>query len=496
MNWSSRFLVLIVAAYLLVGGLYAVVTPAWQAPDEPAHYNYVRSLAEEGRLPVLRPGDYPAAYLEQIKSARFPLTMSIDSIRYESWQPPLYYTLAMPIYWLAGGALIPLRLLSVVLGAGLVVVAYALALTVCPGETRLALGTAAFVAFVPMHLAMTASVNNDALADLLLALVMLRLMRWTRGANRQPYALMVTGLLLGLGLITKATVYVVAIPLALITLLFDERRPALLARRAAAVFGPALLLALPWYVRNVALYGWPDLLGKLNHDAIVAGQLRTADYLAQAGWAAYLGDFATTSFHSFWGQFGWMAVPMDGRTYLALGLLSALAVAGLILPGTSTILRADLTDFPKPVRSHGPKFEGTAGDKVAWLAGLWVIFTLLFIYVYYNLSFVQFQGRYLFPALAPIGLFATLGLREILSRRWAWLGAGLCGIAAVWMGLGGALNGGLDKWGLLIAGGGTIALAARRWLPARCDDWVLAAPFAGLAALSTYSLFAFIVPYL
>src|SRR5512136_1914849 len=241
MNWSSRFLLLILVAYLVVGGLYAVVTPAWQAPDEPAHYNYVRSLAEEGRLPVLRPGDYPAAYLEQIKSAHFPPAMSIDSIRYESWQPPLYYTLAMPIYWLARGALLPLRLLSVLLGAGLVVAAYAVALTVYPGDTRLALGTAAFVAFVPMHLAMTASVNNDTLADLLLALVMLRLMRWARAANRHPYDLAITGVLLGLGLITKATVYAVAIPAALVALLLDERRPLLLARRALTIFGPALL---------------------------------------------------------------------------------------------------------------------------------------------------------------------------------------------------------------------------------------------------------------
>ncbi len=496
MNWSSRFLLLILVAYLLVGGLYAVVTPAWQAPDEPAHYNYIRSLAEEGRLPVLRPGDYPAAYLEQIKSAHFPPAMSIDPIRYESWQPPLYYTLAMPIYWVAGGALIPLRLLSVILGAGLVVAAYAVALTVCPGDTRLALGTAAVVAFVPMHLTMTASVNNDALADLLLALVMLRLMRWTRGTVRHPYDLAITGLLLGLGLITKATVYAVAIPSAIIVLVWDERRPALLARRALAIFGPALLVALPWYARNVALYGWPDLLGKLNHDAIVVGQLRTADYLAQVGWASYLRDFAATSFHSFWGQFGWMAVPMDGKTYLALGLFSALAAVGLMvsagnwlprLPSASSLRLERIVAFPSGEIEK---------SKAGWLACLWVIFTLMFIYLYYNISFVQFQGRYLFPALVPIGLAATLGLRAILSRRWAWLGAGLCGIAAAWIGLSGAVNGGLDKWGLLFAGGAAIALAARRWLPARYDDWVLAVPFAGLAVLSVYSVFAFIMPYL
>ena len=506
MKRSDRLLlILIVAVYLLVGGLYAIYTPAWQAPDEPAHYNYVRFLADHGRLPELHPGDYPAAYLEQIKSARFPADMPIDSIRYESWQPPLYYILAAPIYRLTSGALIPLRLLSVVLGAGLVVTAYALALTVRPGDTPLALGTAAFVAFVPMHLTMTASVNNDTLAELLLALVMLRLMRWVRGAAGQgkstprPYSLVITGLLLGLGLVTKATVYAVAIPLTLVALWLYERRPALLARRTLAVFGPALLLATPWYVRNVTLYGWPDLLGKRNHDAIVVGQLRTADYLGQVGWAAYLGDFATTSFHSFWGQFGWMAVPMDGRVYLILGLLSTLAVIGLVLGARGCPPRP--VGQPRTGRRAGRGGMGTGGKEQGErngfiLAGLWVIFTALFIYVYYNLSFVQFQGRYLFPALAPIGLFATLGLREILSRRQAWVGASLCCILAMGIGLNSALNSGLDKGGLLIAGGVAVALAARHWLPARFDGWVLAAPSAGLAALSVYSLFAFIVPYL
>ena len=35
----------------------------------------------------------------------------------------------------------------------------------------------------------------------------------------------------------------------------------------------------------------------------------------------------------------------------------------------------------------------------------------------YNLKFVQHQGRYLFPALAPIGLFFTLGFREVIARE-------------------------------------------------------------------------------
>jgi len=492
MRWSDQLspgpiLIFIVCIYLFIGGLYAVYTPAWQAPDEPAHYNYVRYLAENGRFPVLHYGDYPHAYLEQIKAARFPPDMPVESIRYEFWQPPLYYVLATPVYRLFGGALIPLRLLSLAFGAGVVVMAYAIALAWRPGDTTLALGAAAFVAFVPMHLTMMASVNNDALAELLLAAVMLRLMRLTvQPADRgqavfRPSDLIITGLLLGLGLVTKATVYV-AIPLALVALALSVRRPMWLGRAALALFGPALDLAIPWYVRYLAVYGWPDLLCTRNHAAVVVGQLRTADYLAAVGWVVYLKDLVTTSFHSFWGQFGWMAVPMDGRIYLGLGLLSALMVVGC---GLAVWGGRGLEGRPK----------GGLRSKTGRLVGLWLAFTSL-MYLYYNLSLVQFQGRYLFPALVPIGLWGVLGLREILSRRWVWIGVGVCVVGGLIVGAAGLLRGDLDGWGLLITGGVMLVLVVRRWLPARLDDWLLAVPLAGLAGLSVHSLFALIVPYL
>jgi 4-amino-4-deoxy-L-arabinose transferase-like glycosyltransferase len=481
---TKLILIFIVVLYLIVGGLYAVYTPAWQAPDEPAHYNYVRYLAENGRFPVLHYGDYPHAYLEQIKAASFPPEMPIDPIRYEFWQPPLYYMLATPVYRLSDGALVALRLLSLVLGAGVVVLAYAITMAIRPGDTTLALGVAAFVAFVPMHLTMMASVNNDALAELLLATITLLLILLARqpdarnGSSPRTAYLLVIGVLLGLGLVTKATVYV-AIPMVIVALLLSTRRPMLLAQRGLAVFLPALILAIPWYVRNVAVYGWPDLLGTRNHDAVVVGQLRTPDYVAAVGWAAYLKDFATTSFHSFWGQFGWMAVPMDRRIYLVLGLLTALMIVGFLL----FVWRGkDETSF-------------SILSASGLLVGLWLLLTS-FVYLFYNASLVQFQGRYLFPILIPIGLLGLLGLRKILSRQWVWIAAVLCGLVAVIILLSGAVSGNMDRWALLIAGGAALAMIARRWLPAGLDGYILAIPLAGLAGLSLYSLFAFIVPYL
>jgi 4-amino-4-deoxy-L-arabinose transferase-like glycosyltransferase len=320
---SSFVLAIILAAYLGIGTLYAVETPAWQVPDEPAHYNYVRFIAEGRGLPVLQPGDYDQAYLESIKGNKFPPSMPIDSIRYEFWQPPLYYVLASPIYLVANGSLLALRLFSVALGAFIVVFAFLIVRQLAPGSPALALGTAAFVAFVPQHVAMMAGAQNDSLAELLLALVVYQFSilnsQWPTGRWAA------TGALLGLALVTKGTIYIV-VPLAAAALWWVHRSQSLsdaswLVRRGALVFGPALVIALPWWIRNVVVYGWPDFLGSIRHDVVVTGQPTPAEWIARFGLGGYLREFAVTTFHSFWGQFGWMGVPMNDKYYAYLAAL-------------------------------------------------------------------------------------------------------------------------------------------------------------------------------
>ncbi len=181
---SRRIILLVILAlYVILGVLYAVRTPAWQAPDEPAHYNYVRFVATTGGFPVLQMGDYPHGYMEEIKSRKFPPDLSIDPIRYESHQPPLYYALLAPIYAAVRGALLPLRLASVLLGLGVVLLAYAIARRIYPERAALALGTAAFVAFLPQHLATVSQVGNDVLAELLFAAVLYILVGWVLEAG-------------------------------------------------------------------------------------------------------------------------------------------------------------------------------------------------------------------------------------------------------------------------------------------------------------------------
>ncbi|MDQ3810104.1 MAG: hypothetical protein M3336_07430, partial [Chloroflexota bacterium] len=110
-----------IGAHLLLGFAYATSTPLWQNPDEPAHFNYVAQVAETATLPELRAGDWDSALLERLKHGQLGPGESIASIRYESWQPPLYYLLAAPVYRLGSpeepARVLRLRLLGVALGA-------------------------------------------------------------------------------------------------------------------------------------------------------------------------------------------------------------------------------------------------------------------------------------------------------------------------------------------------------------------------------------------
>ncbi len=487
-NRYTRWLLpAIILAYMILATLYAVYTPDWQAPDEPAHYNYIKYLAEQHRFPILKPGDYPAAYLEEIKHERFPQEMSIAPIRYEFHQPPLYYVLAVPVYALFGGALLPLRLLSVVLGALLLLVVSWTVRALVPNRPMLALAATAFVAFLPMHLAMCAAVNNDTLAELLLAVALLLSIRYLKlpgpslGQREGVRLLILLGITTGLCFLTKSAVYV-AVPLVVLAIglkhLWDENGSLRGSLKAGLVYLiPAFLMGLPWWLRNIALYGGWDFLGLGRHDEVVAGQLRTAEFVATRGFGALVHDFSLTSFHSFWGQFGWMGVLLDERIYQALAILSALAFTGFLI----WAVRAWRS------RATRPRWQ--------WAAGLLLVASgtlTLAAYLWYNTQFVQHQGRYLFTALIPIGLAVALGWRETLRRERAWPLVALLLVFAAGLRLAGLL----PNWPLLMMLAAAIALVIRRFLPRSLDPFVQACPYALLVALDLACLFLFILPQL
>jgi 4-amino-4-deoxy-L-arabinose transferase-like glycosyltransferase len=406
----------LLAVYLVLGTLFALRTPLWQAPDEPAHYNYVRQLVE-GALPVMAPGDWDQAYLSQVVGSRFDPVYNVFILTYEDWQPPLYYLLQVPAYRLSGGTLPAMRLVSVLLGAGVVLLAYLVARRVFRGRVWLGLAAAVFVAFLPQHLAILGSVNNDALAELLIAATLFVLVIPWPDEPPPGHALSL-GLLIGAAFLTKGTAYLLAPVAGIFILARYWTRWRLMARALLLVFVPALLLGGLWWARNTLVYDSLDPLAREAHDAVVVGQPRTAEWLAEFGLTGTVGRFLTTTFNSFWGQFGWMAAPLPRWMYGLLLVLTLAAEAGLIVLLTERV-------------RHRNREEADPAETAQ--TNLWILVlssTLLLtvgLHIVYNLTFVQHQGRYLFPALIPIavGYVAGLGFwfQPLITRQsWArWL---------------------------------------------------------------------------
>lgn len=400
---------LIVLVYLALGLAFAHVVPAWQAPDEPAHYNYVKYLADHAQLPILQQGDYPTTGPPGPRAA---LT-NIAAYRYESHQPPLYYAIAAVVYK-AGGRLLALRMLSVLLGAALLVLVASCTLLVFPGWFAGALAAAAFVAFLPMHLFMTASVDNDTLSEVVLSALLLLFLAVAGGRTFRGVWI-VLGALCAAALLAKVTIYLPAALLALATLAagcrasYDKAAP--LASAWAVRFARALGLTAAvtiagagwWFVRNGLIYGWTDLAAQARQAQVAGSQL----HQGALGWSV-VSTFLITCFHSFWGQFGWMSVPLSGTTYRALEALSAGLAAGLLLlAGRAWRARARHERPPLPAPHLPWQVAGLIATWLGVVAGL----------VYYNFTFVQEQGRYLFPALVPVALAVSLGVAGWFPRR-------------------------------------------------------------------------------
>ena len=163
------------------------------------------------------------------------------------------------------------------------------------GRVAPALAVAAFVAFLPQHLAILGSVNNDALSELIIAAILALLVtRWPdappKGGRSERRRLLALGLLLGAGFLTKGQAYLMA-PVVGVFLLVrywprPDRSPRPVRSLASVllwVFVPALLMGLLVWGRNAAVYGGLDVLARAAHDEVVVGQPRTAEWLAQYG---------------------------------------------------------------------------------------------------------------------------------------------------------------------------------------------------------------------
>lgn len=420
-----KFRFLLFAFALLHGSLYALLMPPWQAPDEVAHFVYARLIVDLGRLPVAAeaPPELQTDILASLARHRawthrgeaapepLPAALNQTTFSYDLILPRFslgYFPYALAVWPVRAAAietqLMAMRLASVLMGALVVLVTFAVARLALPRRPAVAAASALVVLLLPQHTFINASVNDGNTAALAATLTLYFLVRLAHERVSWPLVAGAGGWA-AFAILCKATAYFL-IPLLVLTgaILIWRRWPAggsraawrrlaaaaaaLLALGALAVLAAMYLPRLEYLRRmlNLGLRLWGDF------DA------RWAALMADGRLLAVLADTVRT----FWGTFGWVVVWLPEGWYTLCFALTGLAVVGLAIQ----FWRAR-----RPGRRPGlaPVILGAAALCAAGVLGAW------FLASPDGLSY--YQGRYLFGAIAPLATLLAVGWAALLPAR-------------------------------------------------------------------------------
>jgi len=428
---EHKILWLLLLAFLLKEVFYLFVIPVWQGPDEPGHIDYLEKIVLERRLPNLEGSYFSKKIYNSLavfdffdinqggmvhESSRETLdaigSETMEAAKKENWivqHPPFYYLLLTPFYLISSplgffGQVYFLRFLSVLMGIGTLFFAYEIARLLVPQNIFFSLGVPIFIGFFPQFSFMVATINNDNLILLLAAALFFTMVRNFSEPISLKHAL-ITGVLLGLGSLTKYTF----LPMFVIVFLYELLRlcvvkPNLKDWLISGLLQIAVVLAICgwWYLRNYNLYG--DVFASYNSvrggGTKVRGDLTLGEFLFDMG-------FPKVYFERFWSVHTWRILVPSKLTYVTAAISSVAAFEGWLV-----------------LFSRG-KISGASGHKVVLLSFLLVALLIHFCFVTAQLfQAAQERGwlgathaRYMFTVLIPIAVYYIGGLSALVPKR-------------------------------------------------------------------------------
>ncbi len=144
---------------------------------------------------------------------------------------------------------------------------------------------------------------------------------------------------------------------------------------------------------------------RVGGPARLAGHLFVPQSWSLEAWREYK-RAALFCFRSFWGNFGWLAIPLPQSWYRAIEFVCLLALGGNLL---------------FVVRRPG---HGWQTGYIFVLMGGLIILSLqtMLPMIGYRGTYWLPQGRYLFPGVFAIAVLMAWGFYQLLPRRWEYAG--------------------------------------------------------------------------
>jgi len=418
---QRRWLPLLLGLALIRGLIYAAVVPPWQAPDETGHFEYAWLLTHLGRLPTQEDLDprFEQELIASLYEWRYgtfigrplPEQMPVrtdqlpTSVFSQFARTVLAERFSLAYVWQAlflfpfrgqdlALQLFVARFSSVLLNVGVVWLAFLTFGELFSARPDPAVLATVVVIFLPQHTFVNGSVSDGPLAEVMACLV---LYSWVtlfhHGAGIWRFLGIAMGTLLGLWSKNTA-VYLIPVDIGLgVWWLVRQRRRPWTWRHVAYVCACIALLGAGLWVWSHSSLGqraWPWL----------------SAFPAPSEWAwmdqrgSTLGQALLVAYESFWANFGWMSLPISARWYGAIALLSVMALWGWCA---------------------GRRQEPQAQPRwwIGMMGGALASALLIFLWVglFAQPGYYQFQGRYLFPVLIPFASLLVGGLDRLLQLR-------------------------------------------------------------------------------
>lgn len=406
----------IVLYFILISSLFIFLIPVYEGPDEFHHLNYVNYVAQNLSLPnqnipekaVAGEGhQFPLYYVLGALIVRMADHDHIVKINPEPnkkhvWNGGLYHFvprfkhLSRSIFHENNDrfSFYLLRFLSLVFGSMSLLYIFKLS-TLFFHDSKWQWLPSFFVASLPQFIFTSSYIANDSLS-ILLATISLYYIFKIQKSKRNTSDFILLGVFLGLGVLTKKNLLFL-LPVSALMLTFAGLRLRRTKNTKTGKLGRNVFLVIfifgllsGWiFIRNHVLYG--DILGN-QMEKTTLGSFGLVDEKPLFS-SYFVKEFAPRFYNSFLATFGWMNVYVPKSVYTFYTLIFLASIVGVII-----FLKGEhFKNFP------------------VYFSAMAILFCLGEV-IYYNLSYSQPQGRFLFPVIGLIGILTTLGITTLLSR--------------------------------------------------------------------------------
>jgi hypothetical protein len=361
--------------FLIRAVFYSSVMPVWEGYDESSHFDFVAYLASEHKLPETRSATGSRAVADSVQLAPVPWTNRAGSASeiphdefwklpeqdrlardralrliegdrprnpvehtelagrplYEAQQPPLAYLVFLPAFLIFRHASLLtqawiLRITGSLIASLVIPLGFLIGRKVFRNDWQ-AIGLTALISAMPELMILVTHAGNEPLSLAAGSACIHCLILLTEDSSPLRHAVM-TGIVLGCALLTKAYFLVLIPPVFAICGLMWLREPdrrSEIARQLGLTLGLIVMIAGWWYARTLSVTG--TLTGQSTDIGAQGSSVSMLQALTRMSWLR-AADFALTT-HVWLG--GWSFLVLRGWMYRVVAAILAAAFIGMVI---------------------------------------------------------------------------------------------------------------------------------------------------------------------